>query len=197
MNHLAHARLAGPDPDVVVGSLLADFWRGAPDPAWRPGVIAGVRLHRHIDAITDAHPAVVSARALFEPGVRRWAGVALDVWFDHCLARDFEQMTGEPLRGFADHVYAVLGTARIVNVPAFELFVARLARHDGLAGYADRGQLDFVFERIAARTSRANPLASMPVLLDALDAPLSRAFEALWSDLVPIARAQRVRLGVA
>lgn len=197
MNHLAHAWLAGPDPDVVVGSVLADFWRGAPDPAWRPGVVAGVRLHRRIDAITDTHPAVAAARAYFDPGVRRWAGVALDVWFDHCLARDFERVTGEPLRGFVERVHAALAGARLADPPAFGLFVARLARHDGLAAYADRGHLDLVFERIAARASRANPLAVMPVLLDALDAPLLRAFDALWTDLAPFARAERERLGVA
>ena len=61
-----------------------DFWRGAPDPAWPAALAAGVRLHRRVDVHTDAHPAVRAARALFVPPLRRYAGIALDVWFDHC-----------------------------------------------------------------------------------------------------------------
>jgi acyl carrier protein phosphodiesterase len=37
MNHLARL-LAGPNDDVPLGSLLGDFGRGAPDPAWPEGV---------------------------------------------------------------------------------------------------------------------------------------------------------------
>jgi acyl carrier protein phosphodiesterase len=183
MNHLAHAWLAGDQPSMRIGGLLGDFWRGAPDPAWPTGVADGVRLHRRIDAFTDAHPAVAGARALFEPPMRRYAGILLDVWFDHLLATSFEARTGRALRRFADDVYATLAHAP-ADLPApFRLFAARAARFDVLVGYAERERLDGVFARLSERLSRANPIAHALPVLESLEQPLARAFEALWLDL--------------
>jgi acyl carrier protein phosphodiesterase len=184
MNHLAHAWLAGDDEGMLVGSLLGDFWRGAPDPAWDLGVAEGVRLHRRIDAFTDQHPAVVAARTLFEPPFRRYAGILMDVWFDHLLARDFEARCGVPLREFADRTYATLARAPASLPPAFRLFAARAAQFDVLVGYVERERLDAVFARLSERLSRANPIAHALPVLESLDAPLARAFDALWGDLV-------------
>jgi acyl carrier protein phosphodiesterase len=186
MNHLAHAWLAGDDEGMLIGSLLGDFWRGSVDPAWDPRVADGVRLHRRIDAFTDAHPAVVGARALFEPPFRRYAGILMDVWFDHLLAASFEARTGRALRGFADEVYAVLGAAPADLPPAFRLFAARAAQFDVLVGYAQRERLDAVFARLSERLSRANPIAHALPVLESLEAPLARAFDALWVDLVRV-----------
>jgi acyl carrier protein phosphodiesterase len=183
MNHLAHAWLAGDDDALLVGSLLGDFWRGAPDPSWSPGVAAGVRLHRTIDSFTDRHPVVVAARGAFEPPFRRYAGILLDVWFDHLLAVEFERHGGEPLRGFADRVYAVLARTDPSLPPSFRLFAARAAQYDVLVGYADRGRIDDVLSRIGERLSRPNPMAHALPVLESLEGPLARAFAALWPDL--------------
>ena len=39
MNHLAHALLAGPDPQLRLGGLMGDFVRGAIDPALPDGCV--------------------------------------------------------------------------------------------------------------------------------------------------------------
>ena len=85
------------DPALQLGGMLGDFVRGTPDPALPGGVIAGIRLHRAIDVYTDAHPQVLAAKALLQPPYRRYAGILLDMWFDHCLARDFARWSELPL----------------------------------------------------------------------------------------------------
>jgi Uncharacterized protein conserved in bacteria len=90
MNHLAHVLLAGDEEALQLGGMLGDFVHGRPDPQrWPERVIAGIRLHRAIDVYTDAHAEVLAAKARLPPPYRRYAGIALDMWFDHCLARDF------------------------------------------------------------------------------------------------------------
>src|SRR5215470_5364172 len=108
MNHLAHALLAGPDADLLLGSLLGDFWRGAPDPAWPAGVGAGVVLHRKIDVYTDSHPVVAEARALFGAPWRRYAGILIDIYFDHALARAWPRHGPEPLEAFSARIGGLL-----------------------------------------------------------------------------------------
>src|ERR1043165_6125429 len=74
----------------------------------RTGPVGGRReivVHRRIDRYTDAHPDVVAARALFPDGLRRYAGIVLDVHFDHLLARDWPRWDGGSLAAFTARVY--------------------------------------------------------------------------------------------
>lgn len=88
----------------MLGSLIADFLRGAIDPAMARGVRIGVALHRAVDVYTDAHPQVVAARARFAPPYRRYAGILLDMWFDHLLAREWERHGDGSLHDFSQRV---------------------------------------------------------------------------------------------
>ena len=192
MNHLAHAVLAGDDPGVIVGSLLGDFWRGALDPGWPAALARGVRLHRRTDSFTDTHPAVAAVRARFEPPLRRYAGILLDVWFDHVLARDFERHVGEPAEPRLERVYAALATAVTPAVPpAFALFAQRTVAHRTLSRYIDPDYVESVYEHIARRLSHDNPVAHAMPAVAALDAPIARAFEVLWPETRAMARALR------
>src|SRR5690606_2793910 len=117
MNYLAHAWLARHGDDAILGALLGDFVHGqATLPDWPPVVRAEIVRHRRIDRYTDDHPAVVAARALFG-GLRRYAGIVLDVYFDHRLARDWTRwnhaLAGDvPLEDFTARVYRVLARHR-------------------------------------------------------------------------------------
>lgn len=59
MNHLAHIVLAGTDEGLRLGAFLGDHVKGRADLDDLPsGWAAGVVLHRRIDSLSDAHPAV-------------------------------------------------------------------------------------------------------------------------------------------
>ncbi|GAP64896.1 hypothetical protein MBSD_n0179 [Mizugakiibacter sediminis] len=194
MNHLAHALLAGDDPDLVFGSLLGDFVRGAPDPALPPTLRAGIRLHRAVDAWTDAHPVVVAARARFAPPWRRYAGILLDVWFDHCLAGDFARWSAQPLDDYAAWLHEVLDAHAARQPPALRRFVAYMRAHALPAAYRERATLDRVFAGLSQRLGRANPLAGSGLVLDAQAAQLADDFAAFFPQLAAFAAEQRTRL---
>ena len=188
MNHLAHALLAGPDEELRLGGLLADFVRGAPDPGLPPGVIAGIRLHRAIDSYTDRHPAVVAARDLLPPPYRRYAGIALDMWFDHALARDFGRWSEQPLAAFSLAVRELLLRHDAQLPPSMQRFARYMEAHDLPAGYAQADMLGLALQGIGQRLSRANPLHTTLPLLVALDAPLQTQFEAFFPQLQAFAK---------
>lgn len=194
MNHLAHALLAGDDPDLVFGSLLGDFVRGAPDPALPPALRAGIRLHRAVDAWTDAHPIVVAGRARFAPPWRRYAGILLDVWFDHCLAGDFARWSAQPLDDYAAWLHEVLDAHAAQQPPALRRFVAYMRAHALPAAYRERAMLDRVFAGLSQRFGRANPLAESGPVLDAQAAQLADDFAAFFPQLAAFAAEQRARL---
>lgn len=183
MNHLAHALLAGDDDALRLGGMLGDFVRGQPDPAWPAGVVAGIRLHRAIDVYTDAHPRVLAAKARLQPPYRRYAGILLDMWFDHCLARDFGRWSEIPLEAFSADLRRLLQTHADTLPPALQRFLVYMHTHDLPAGYAERATLSRALAGIGQRLTRDNPLHhAMPVLVEQ-HADLQADFEAFFPEL--------------
>lgn len=88
MNFLAHAWLArhGSD-DFLYGNLIADGVKGQYLDDWPQDVAWGIRHHRRVDAYVDQHPRIADARCRAPDGTRRFAGIALDLVWDHFLAR--------------------------------------------------------------------------------------------------------------
>ena len=189
MNYLAHTLLAGGDEALQLGGMLGDFVRGQPDPARYPArVIQGIRLHRAIDVYTDAHPEVLAAKALLPSPYRRYAGILLDMWFDHCLARDFVHWSQQPLADFSTEMRGLLHQHDELLPPALWRFSQYMDANDLPAGYADRSVLGVAVAGIGQRLSRANPLdTALPVLV-VREGELQQCFEAFFPQLQEFAR---------
>ena len=197
MNYLAHAWLARHSDDAILGALLGDFVFGRVALAdWPDAVRREIVCHRHVDRYTDAHPSVVAARALFPDGLRRYAGILLDVHFDHLLARDWPRWDGGSLDAFAARAYRVLREHAAELPPRLHAIAPRMQAHDWLGSYRERGNVDHAVRGIATRLSRHGErlVECLPVLREhrvAIDA----AFETFFPDLV--AETPRMRADLA
>jgi acyl carrier protein phosphodiesterase len=180
MNHLAHALLAGLDEDLQLGGVLGDFVRGTPDPSLPERVRQGIALHRAIDGYTDRHPQVLAARALFPAPYRRYAGIALDMWFDHCLARDFRRWSVVPIEAYSESLRALLQRQEALLPASAQRFVRYMEANGLPAAYADPQMLGRALAGIGQRLQRDNPLDRMLPVLQALDAPLQARFEVFF-----------------
>lgn len=184
MNHLAHALLAGPDPDHRLGAFLGDHVKGRRAlAALSPGRAQGVLLHRRIDAWSDRHPAVVALRARCGPGWRRYSGVMLDVLFDAMLVRRWPVHAQQPLAAFAAGLDTLLATHRDELPPRLQRFAAWARAVDLWQRYDERAMLDEIFGRLARRHGRQEPLASGSRLLDTMEGEIETAFDRLFPDL--------------
>ena len=171
MNFLAHLLLSPPTADGRLGGLLGDFVKGPLEQAGYPSsVVEGIRLHRRVDSFTDAHPAVCAARNLMSPGRRRFAGILVDVFFDHFLARRWERWHPAPLPRFAALVYGELARTPHPIPPRFAAMAPAMAAQDWLGTYADIDGIALTLERMSRRSCVAAPLAGGA-------AELMRAFE--------------------
>lgn len=205
MNYLAHAWLARHSDDAILGALLGDFVFGQSTlPEWPPAIRTEIVRHRRIDQYTDAHPAVTRARGLFDAaGLRRYAGIVLDVYFDHCLARDWARWNHPPadsasLDDFTARVYRILHRQRDELPPRLQAVAPRMAAHDWLGSYARRGNVDHAVRGIATRLSRnGERLVACLDVLQANEAAVGAAFEVFFPELVAAATRMRVELEAA
>lgn len=159
MNFLAHALLGGDDPALVVGGVAGDWIKG-PLPAGLPADLArGVALHRAVDSHAERHPAFRRSRARISAARRRYAGVLVDIFYDHLLARDWEDFHAEPLSTYAARVYRQLEQRRHQLPPAADYPLRLMAQQDWLSGYAAVEGVADVLVRMSRRVRRPNPLA--------------------------------------
>jgi len=184
LNYLAHAFLAEQDPDGLVGALLGDFVKGPLPGLWRPSLARAIALHRSIDGFTDAHPVTLRSRARFERPLRRYAGIVVDVFYDHVLARTWDDHSAEPLQAFSRRVYAsAMGQFASLPEP-MQRMVRRMVDEDWLTSYAEVAAVDRALQRIARRLSRENPLPRAIDALREVDAGLEADFSVFLPQLV-------------
>lgn len=189
MNYLAHLHLGGQAPAQLLGSLYGDFVKGLLLPGRFPPDIEGaIRLHRRIDAFTDSHPLIKRALGRFPDGRRRYAGIALDVFFDHCLARDWDRYSTEPLDLFTRKVYRVLADEPALP-ERLALIAPRMAAQDWLGSYREFSVVGDALAGISRRLSRPEGLAGVNQELQALYRPLSDDFSAFYPQVQAFAQA--------
>ncbi len=182
MNYLAHLHLGGQRPGQLLGSLYGDFVKGQLHGQFNPEIEAAIQLHRSIDVFTDRHALVDVALSRFTLTRRRYAGIVLDVFFDHCLARDWALYADQPLSQFTSDVYRVL-----VAEPQLPGRLAQIAPHmaanDWLGSYREFAVLDQVLRGISRRLSRPEELACAMQELERLYEPLSDDFRLFYPQL--------------
>lgn len=196
MNHLAHALLAdGGGTEFALGSALGDFVHGHPDPDWAAARRAGLRFHRAIDHFTDEHPEVVAARGLFQPPMRRYAGIVLDVWFDHLLVLGWDHfVANEPLEQFSQRWLTLLDRHSAELPAPLRAFTVWMHAHRLPIAYGNEATLDTVFHALERRLSRPSPIGeALPALRARADA-LQQHFDAFFPQLAAYASYQRERL---
>ncbi|WP_223507967.1 ACP phosphodiesterase [Pseudomonas sp. BF-B-25] len=194
MNYLAHLHLGGQEPQQLLGSLYGDFVKGTLSGNFSAQTEEAIRLHRRIDAFTDSHPLVKRALGRFPLARRRYAGIALDMFFDHCLARDWERYADVPLDVYSQNVYQLLESE-----PALPERLARvlplIISEDWLGAYRDFSMIGHGLEVISQRLSQPEGLRGAYEELIELYEPLSADFLEFYPLLWQYAQADRVSAG--
>jgi acyl carrier protein phosphodiesterase len=190
MNYLAHLYLSEPDDDVLLGSLMGDFVKGPLDGRYGAAVTYGIALHRRIDSFTDAHPVVRASKARVSPERRRYAGIMVDMFYDHFLARHWTEFSDEPLAAFAQRVYAVLAQRRDVLPERLRLMVPSMRQADWLGSYARIESIRTALDRMGRRLRRENRLLGSADELERDYADFERDFRAFLPEVRAFARGQ-------
>jgi acyl carrier protein phosphodiesterase len=193
MNYLAHLVLSDQTPLGMVGNLAGDFLRGVDVSTLHPEIRRGVALHRAVDVFTDNHPVPRQSRERLDPAWRHWRRVLIDVFYDHCLARDFERHAGKPLSDFAAHVYAALEEQAEQLPPALQRAAPVMIEHDWLRAYAHIEGVEEILWRMSRRSSRAPALDRAGIELRARIAEFSADFNAFFPQLQALAAKQNSR----
>jgi len=157
MNHFAHLVLSRPTVESTVGNLLGDFARGV-DPATLPAQVrAGLLNHRAVDRFTDSHPLVREMKQSFSRKRRRFAGIALDIYFDYLLLEHWQKFehraVGELIAEFYQRMEAGQSLMPGENM---RRVTRRMIEYDWFGSYRDLDAIAESLDRVAGRIRFAN-----------------------------------------
>jgi acyl carrier protein phosphodiesterase len=193
MNFLAHILLA-PDTEARVGALLGDFVTDSSEAEFGVVIHREILLHRKIDGFTDSHPVVLAAKSLFRPGTRRFAGILLDVFYDHLLARDWGRYCAQSLPEFVDHFYTDSQRFRSRFPADFARAFTYMAADDWLGSYREFAGVRATMQRIGLRRPKfAAPLVEGLADLENNGREIAETFPRFFADLKRYSEACRAR----
>ena len=108
MNFLAHIYLSGDNDLIKIGNFMADGIRGKHFESYPLEIQKGIILHRAIDTFTDAHPIFRQSTKKLHEKYHHYAGVIVDVFYDHFLAKNWNTYSDEKLEEFVARFYQSL-----------------------------------------------------------------------------------------
>jgi acyl carrier protein phosphodiesterase len=189
MNYLAHLYLAEDTEESRLGNLLGDFVKGhVADSPYSPGIRKGIKTHRKVDVFTDSHRKFLESKKLISPERRRFAGVIIDLTFDHFLAKNWKSYSNRELGSFTQGVYGMLMKNRSILPLKLVTFLPRMIQEDWLGSYEKLGGVSVVIERISRRLERKfkrqNTLQGASREIEANYRELERNFEDFFPELI-------------
>ncbi|MBS9426198.1 ACP phosphodiesterase [Photorhabdus caribbeanensis] len=160
MNFLAHLHLATLADSSLLGNLMADFVRGNPEGQYSADVVAGIRMHRRVDVLTDTHPLVIQARHLFSAPYRRVAPITLDIIWDHFLSLYWDKLVPTySLPAFIHHVRNQIEPHLYYTPEKFQELNEFLWPQNWLIRYADLAFIADVLTGMARRHPKLSALS--------------------------------------
>ncbi|AYO23175.1 acyl carrier protein phosphodiesterase [Vibrio owensii] len=185
MNFLAHLHIADHCNSHLMGNLLGDFVKGDPSKQYQTDISNGIKLHRFVDRITDHHALVEECKPHFTGVARRFAPIALDMFWDHCLAKHWRTFSPQSLDSFVRYAYSEVNKQISDDLPPrFLMLHSRMWSGGWLQSYQDLENIEFALHRMSQRSPRMADLTTTFEVLDNEYEQLEAKFAALYQDVL-------------
>jgi acyl carrier protein phosphodiesterase len=159
MNYLAHLFLAPRHELSITGSLLGDFRKYLTVPCLPDRIAEGVNNHLYVDSYTDASQIVKDLKLIFSVRRRRFAGIIIDVAFDHFLSSHWSRYSSEDRAEFIAYCYACLQDCRHYMPERMQYVIEHMIAEDWLGSYVELPAIGNALDRISDRMRFENCIA--------------------------------------
>ena len=153
MNFLAHTFLSGDSDQVRIGNFIGDYVKGSDFNLYPEGIRKGLILHRHIDSYTDSHPVVQKSKSRLITYYHKYAGVIIDIFYDHFLSANWDFISSVPLAALAEETYRNLHENYDILPEAIKKVVPSFIFNRWLEAYNTIGGIDMVLRQMSKVTS--------------------------------------------
>ncbi len=139
---------------------MGDFVKGAVSESLPDELSRHLKLHRHIDSLTQRSEVFQTSRRRLDPRFRYARSVLVDVFYDHFLACRWDEYSNQPLASFSQTVYCGLQSCYDHLSPGLQQQLPRMIEYDWLTSYQQPNIVQRVLERLEDRINHKLPLAA-------------------------------------
>ncbi len=184
MNYLAHQFLAGNDREIRLGNFIADHVKGSRLAYLPEKVVAGIYMHRFIDSYTDSHLAVRNLKRFLRADLGKYTGVAIDVYFDHFLARDWAKFHPQALGVYTKEVYSIMNSYKGLIPEKAVGMLYYMELHDWLFHYGTMEGMHMALGGLSKRVVQPNLLGNATQVLEDNYLIIAGAFGHFLPDII-------------
>ncbi|MNF51011.1 Acyl carrier protein phosphodiesterase [compost metagenome] len=158
MNFLAHIYLSGDNDLVKIGNFMADGIRGKQYENFPYEIQKGILLHRTIDTFTDAHPIFRQSTKRLHKNYHHYAGVIVDVFYDHFLAKNWSIYSEEKLEDYVERFYQSLHQNRDLLTSRTQGLMPYMIQHNWLVSYQTVEGINRILTQMDSRTNQQSKM---------------------------------------
>lgn len=194
MNFLAHLYLSGDNEEIIIGNFIADHVKGNKMSKFSPGIQDGIRLHRDIDQFTDTHPIFLESKSRLAENYRKYAGVIVDMYYDHFLSANWHEYSNESIRQFTGRMYKILLKKYFILPPKTKRILPFMAKDNWLVGYGKLDGLKMALTGMSKRTPFDSKMENAVEDLKNNYDLFKKEFEVFFPELVMFSEKERIKL---
>ncbi len=190
MNYLAHSFLAFGESELLAGQFLADDVKGNKYKDYPLRISQGIQLHRFIDHFTDTHELNLELRKVLRPDLGLLSSVAIDVYFDHILAKNWTSYHYRPREQFIQDVYDELTKYTGFMSEKRAYLFNKMREYDWLSSYHSLTGIQKTLQQMASRVPGGSSLLKSTDLLEKYMNFIEEVFEIFFPQLISAAKSK-------
>lgn len=188
MNFLAHIYLSGDDELVRIGNFMGDTIHGHKPDEFPTLIRKGILLHRAIDSFTDQHPVFRQSTKRLHPTYHHYAGVIVDIFYDHFLAKNFSRYHTTPLADFAQDFYRSLHDNYDTLTERTKNLMPYMIEYDWLTSYQSIEGISRILVQMDNRTKNKSGMGHSVNELQEFYAEFEEEFTIFFAELQAFAK---------
>lgn len=188
VNFLAHIYLSFEEPEVTLGNFFADHIRGNNYKHLPDTVQKGVLLHRAIDTYTDAHPIPRKSSKRLHKNYSHYSRVIVDIYYDHFLAKNWNDYSKTPLKPFVENFYDLLNRNYGLLPSGTQRMLPYMVADNWLFNYSNLDGISRVLSGMNRRTQNKSKMNFAILDLEEHYLDFENEFRAFFKELITFSR---------
>jgi acyl carrier protein phosphodiesterase len=183
MNFLAHIYLSGDNDLIKIGNFMADGIRGKHFETFPMEIQKGIVLHRSIDTFTDAHPVFRTSTKRLHQRYHHYAGVIVDVFYDHFLSKNWANYSDENLDDYIQRFYQSLNENKEILTERTSGLMPYMIEQNWLWSYQTVPGIDTILTQMDSRTKNESKMRFASEELQEFYSEFEQEFTVFFEDL--------------
>ena len=188
MNFLAHIYLSFDEPEITLGNFFADHIRGNKYKHLPEKVQKGILLHRAIDTYTDSHPVAKMSSKRLHKNYSHYSRVIVDIFYDHFLAKNWDDYSPIPLADFVEKFYDLLEENYEILPMGTKRMLPYMIADNWLLNYANLEGISRVLNGMNRRTNNKSRMNLAIMDLEEHYSDFEMEFTAFFAELITFSR---------